>query len=167
MSTILFFVSLCSSMLVFNIIFISGIENSNANKHHDAISASNQMLTSDEEGPPENVWCTVVAALLHYFLLATFVWTALNSVQLYLLLIKTQLRFPRFYSTVMSLTRWGKSEYPSHFSGLPFCAYNNNDAARPNFGSGMAQNCSSFKEGGGKDAPMTTESMLQNLLQCY
>ncbi|KAJ6662666.1 hypothetical protein lerEdw1_011306 [Lerista edwardsae] len=106
--TILFQIltSLCSSMLVFNIIFISGIENSNANKRHDAISATNQMLTSDEEGPPENVWCTVVAALLHYFLLATFVWTALNSVQLYLLLIKTQLHFPRYYSTVMSLAGW-------------------------------------------------------------
>ncbi|XP_061485703.1 adhesion G-protein coupled receptor G7 [Rhineura floridana] len=107
MSTTIILVSLCSSMLIFNIIFISGIENSNANKSNSAISAPNTMLESDEEHPLANSWCTAVAALLHYFLLATFMWTTLNSVQLYLLTIKTQRHFHRNYSLIMLLTGWG------------------------------------------------------------
>ncbi|XP_015266073.1 PREDICTED: adhesion G-protein coupled receptor G7 [Gekko japonicus] len=100
-------VSLCSAMLIFNIIFVSGIENTNANMNADENSAANIMLQSDMEGPPTNDWCTAVAALLHYFLLATFMWTALNAVQMYLLFIKAKQHLFRHYNTTMSLIGWG------------------------------------------------------------
>lgn len=107
-------VSLCSAMLIFNIVFVSGIENKNANMNADKTSASNVILQSDMEGPPANDWCTVVAALLHYFLLATFMWTALNAVQMYLLLIEAKRHLFRHYNAIMSLIGWGKNKNPSH-----------------------------------------------------
>ncbi|XP_054830307.1 adhesion G-protein coupled receptor G7-like [Eublepharis macularius] len=100
-------VSLCSAMLIFNIIFISGIENTNANVNVDENSAANIMLQSDKEGPPANDWCTAVAALLHYFLLATFMWTALNALQVYLLLVEAKRLLFRHYNAIMSLIGWG------------------------------------------------------------
>ncbi|XP_031410958.1 adhesion G-protein coupled receptor G7 [Meleagris gallopavo] len=109
-------VSLCSSMLIFNIIFISGIENQNARKDSSDTSGNNQqfstyttntMLTSDVVDPPADAWCTVVAVLLHYFLLATFMWTALNSAQLYLLLLRTMKPFPGHFIVTMSAIGWG------------------------------------------------------------
>ncbi|KFZ69012.1 putative G-protein coupled receptor 128, partial [Podiceps cristatus] len=111
-------VSLCFSMLIFNIIFISGIENQNARNHSsDTISyyqqylsydtASNTLLTSDVVDPPADSWCTAVAVLLHYFLLATFMWTALNSAQLYLLLLRAMKPLPGNFLVTMSVIGWG------------------------------------------------------------
>ncbi|KFQ84179.1 putative G-protein coupled receptor 128, partial [Phoenicopterus ruber ruber] len=111
-------VSLCSSMLIFNIIFISGIENQNARNHSsDTTSyyqqylpydtASNTLLTSDVVDPPADSWCTAVAVLLHYFLLATFMWTALNSAQLYLLLLRAMKPLPGRFLVTTSVIGWG------------------------------------------------------------
>ncbi|XP_031468934.1 adhesion G-protein coupled receptor G7 [Phasianus colchicus] len=110
-------VSLCSSMLIFNIIFISGIENQNArndssdtsgnNQQFNTYTTTNTILTSDVVDPPANAWCMVVAVLLHYFLLATFMWTALNSAQLYLLLLRTMKPFPGHFIVTMSAIGWG------------------------------------------------------------
>ncbi|CAM9648250.1 unnamed protein product [Bubo scandiacus] len=111
-------VSLCFSMLIFNIIFISGIENQNARNHSsDTTSyyqqylpydtASNTLLTSDMVDPPADSWCTAVAVLLHYFLLATFMWTALNSAQLYLLLLRAMKPLPGNFLIAMSIIGWG------------------------------------------------------------
>ncbi|NWH76273.1 AGRG7 protein, partial [Piaya cayana] len=111
-------VSLCSSMLIFNIIFISGIENQNAKNHSsDTTSyyqqhlpygtASNTLLTSDIVDPPADPWCTAVAVLLHYFLLATFLWTALNSAQLYLLLLRAMKPLPGHFLITTSVIGWG------------------------------------------------------------
>ncbi|XP_010120302.1 PREDICTED: probable G-protein coupled receptor 128 [Chlamydotis macqueenii] len=107
-------VSLCFSMLIFNIIFISGIENKNARNHssnttsyYQQYPASNTLLTSDVVDPPADTWCTAVAVLLHYFLLATFMWTALNSAQLYLLLLRAMKPLPGHFLITMSLIGWG------------------------------------------------------------
>ncbi|NXY45108.1 AGRG7 protein, partial [Ceuthmochares aereus] len=111
-------VSLCSSMLIFNIIFISGIENQNArNRSSDTTSyyqqhlpydtTSNTLLTSDLVDPPADSWCTAVAVLLHYFLLATFLWTALNSAQLYLLLLRAMKPLPGHFLLTTSVIGWG------------------------------------------------------------
>ncbi|XP_053872384.1 adhesion G-protein coupled receptor G7 [Malaclemys terrapin pileata] len=99
-------VSLCTSMLIFNIIFIFGIDNSNA-KNNTAVSTNNTVLDSDRVDPPENASCTAVAVLLHYFLLATFMWTALNSAHLYLLLVKTLRPIPGHFTLIMSIIGWG------------------------------------------------------------
>ncbi|NXS97244.1 AGRG7 protein, partial [Jacana jacana] len=108
-------VSLCISMLIFNIIFISGIENQNARNHSSNTTiyqqqydtASNSLLTSDMVDPPADSWCTAVAVLLHYFLLATFMWAALNSAQLYLLLVRAMKPLPGHFLVTMSITGWG------------------------------------------------------------
>ncbi|NXC76840.1 AGRG7 protein, partial [Anhinga anhinga] len=111
-------VSLCFSMLTFNLIFISGIENQNSrNRSSDTTSyyqqylpydtTSNTLLTSDVVDPPADSWCTAVAALLHYFLLATFMWTALNSAQLYLLLLRAMKPLPGHFLVTMSVVGWG------------------------------------------------------------
>ncbi|NWX97464.1 AGRG7 protein, partial [Nothoprocta ornata] len=111
-------VSLCFSMLIFNIIFISGIENRNArNSGSDTSSyeqqpqppatTDNTLLTSDLADPPTAPWCTAVAVLLHYFLLATFMWTALNSAQLYLLLLRAMQPLPGRFIATMSVLGWG------------------------------------------------------------
>ncbi|NWX72851.1 AGRG7 protein, partial [Alca torda] len=108
-------VSLCFSMLIFNIIFISGIENQNARNHSSNATsyyqqydtASNTLLTPDMVDPPTDSWCTAVAALLHYFLLATFMWMALNSAQLYLLLLRAMKPLPGHFLVTMSVIGWG------------------------------------------------------------
>ncbi|XP_043361813.1 adhesion G-protein coupled receptor G7 [Dermochelys coriacea] len=99
-------VSLCTSMLIFNIIFIFGIDNPNANNTRNS-SKTNTVMASDCEDPPENPLCTAVAVLLHYFLLATFMWTALNSAHLYLLLLKTLRPIPGHFTLIMSIIGWG------------------------------------------------------------
>lgn len=99
-------VNLCTSMLIFNIIFISGIDNPNA-KNNVAVSTTNTLLDSDRVDPPENARCTAVAVLLHYFLLATFMWTAVNSAHLYLLLLKTLRPIPGHFTLFMSIIGWG------------------------------------------------------------
>ncbi|XP_077673674.1 adhesion G-protein coupled receptor G7 [Eretmochelys imbricata] len=99
-------VSLCTSMLIFNIIFIFGIGNTNAKNSGD-VSPENIALASDLADVPENASCTAVAVLLHYFLLATFMWTALNSAHLYLLLLKTLRPIPEHFTLIMSIIGWG------------------------------------------------------------
>lgn len=106
-------------MLIFNNIFISGIENHTARKCSNGITrcyqqylpydaASNTLLTSDKVDPPADSWCTAVAVLLHYFSLATFLWSALNSAQLYLLLLRAIKLLPGHSLVSMSVIGWGE-----------------------------------------------------------
>lgn len=106
-------------MLIFNIIFVSGIGNQNARNHSSNTTsycqqylpydtASNTLLTSDMVDPPADSWCTAVAVQLHYFLVVTFMWTALNSAQLYLLLLRAMKPLPGLFLITMSVIGWGK-----------------------------------------------------------
>ncbi|XP_059244351.1 adhesion G-protein coupled receptor G7 [Mustela nigripes] len=105
-------VSLCVSMLIFNLLFVFGIENSNKNlKKSDSDtnkpdSNRNEILPQDTVYDP-NPKCTVVAALLHYFLLVTFSWTGLSAAQLYFLLIRTMRPLPQRFILFISLIGWG------------------------------------------------------------
>ncbi|XP_004706511.1 adhesion G-protein coupled receptor G7 [Echinops telfairi] len=104
-------VNLCTSMLIFNLLFVFGIENSNKNiqmsdqdiKNSDS---ANEMLSGDTVAI-SNPTCTAIAALLHYFLLVTFAWTALSSAQLYFLLIWTMKPLPQHFILYISLIGWG------------------------------------------------------------
>ncbi|KAM9020213.1 LOW QUALITY PROTEIN: adhesion G-protein coupled receptor G7 [Ara ararauna] len=109
--------SLCSSVLIFNIIFISGIESRNARNHRDSTTShyqqylpydtiSNTLLTSDLVDPPADSWCTAVAVLLYYFLLATFMWSALSSAPLYFLLLRAMKPLPEHFFITMSVIGW-------------------------------------------------------------
>ncbi|KAK2508038.1 hypothetical protein MC885_016358 [Smutsia gigantea] len=102
-------VSLCMSMLVFNLFFVFGIENSNKNLKTSDTSINdnkNEMPTQDII-VYSNPTCTVIAALMHYFLLATFTWSGLNAAQLYFLLIRTMKPLPQHFTLFISLIGWG------------------------------------------------------------
>lgn len=104
------FVSLCTSMLIFNLLFVFGIENKNS-KTSD--SDTNNMDSENNKIPEESIittpnpTCTVIAALLHYFLLVTFTWTGLSATQLYFLLLRAMKPLPRRFILFISLIGWG------------------------------------------------------------
>ncbi|XP_021065022.1 adhesion G-protein coupled receptor G7 [Mus pahari] len=104
-------VSLCTSMLIFNLLFVFGIENSNKNlktsdSNINANPENNKIPESDTIETP-NPSCTAIAALLHYFLLVTFTWNGLSATQLYFLLIRTMKPLPRHFIVFISLVGWG------------------------------------------------------------
>ncbi|XP_004675532.1 PREDICTED: probable G-protein coupled receptor 128 [Condylura cristata] len=104
-------VSLCTSMLIFNLLFVFGIENSNKPSKADGAERKNDMQNevpqSDLIEAKSNPTCTVIAALLHYFLLVTFTWSGISATQLYYLLIRTMKPLPRNFILVISLVGWG------------------------------------------------------------
>ena len=107
-------VSLCVSMLIFNLFFVFGIENSNKNiktsnsDTSDTNLSKNEMLRQDTV-VISNPRCTAVAVLLHYFGLVTFVWMGLSAAQLCFLLIRTMKPLPQHFILFNSLIGWGKS----------------------------------------------------------
>lgn len=97
------------SMLIFNLFFVFGIENSNKN-----LKTSDTSINDNKNEVPaqdiivySNPTCTVIAALMHYFLLATFTWSGLNAAQLYFLLIRTMKPLPQRFTLFISLIGWG------------------------------------------------------------
>lgn len=107
-------VSLCASMLIFNLFFVFGIENSNKNIKTSTSDTSGTNLSNNEMLRQDTVVvsnpkCTAVAVLLHYFGLATFVWMGLSAAQLYFLLIRTMKPLPQHFILFNSLIGWGKS----------------------------------------------------------
>nr|KAF6381117.1 adhesion G protein-coupled receptor G7 [Pipistrellus kuhlii] len=96
-------VSLCTSMLIFNLLFVNGIENKN--KYENGTGDANKNEIKPEILP--NKTCTAIAILLHYFLLAMFTWTGVSAVQLYFLLIRTMKPLPQRFTLYMSLIGWG------------------------------------------------------------
>ncbi|XP_007643565.3 adhesion G-protein coupled receptor G7 [Cricetulus griseus] len=103
-------VSLCTSMLIFNLLFVFGIENSNKNLVSDSdikVNPDNNEIPVRDTIDTPNPSCTVIAALLHYFLLVTFTWNGLNATQLYFLLIRTMKPLPHHFILVISLVGWG------------------------------------------------------------
>ncbi|KAL2311474.1 hypothetical protein Nmel_003191 [Mimus melanotis] len=109
-------VSLCFSVLIFNIILVSGIENQTSRKCSSDTTrcyqqylpygaASTTLLTSDMD-PPADSWCPAVAVLMYCFLLATFLWSALSSALLYLLLLRAMKLLPGHFLVSMSVIGW-------------------------------------------------------------
>ncbi|KAM6223992.1 adhesion G-protein coupled receptor G7 [Rhynchocyon petersi] len=106
-SVTLVLVNLCASMLIFNLLFVFGIENTNKNLNTNTSDDNkNEILHSDRVNI-SNPQCTAIAALLHYFLLVTFTWTGLSSAQLYYLLIWTMKPLPRHFILFICLIGWG------------------------------------------------------------
>ncbi|XP_036075538.1 adhesion G-protein coupled receptor G7 [Rousettus aegyptiacus] len=101
-------VSLCISMLIFNLLFVFGIENSNKNDNNISnVSSTPNIIPHDDLDSNPNPTCTAIAILLHYFLLATFTWTGLSAAQLYFLLIRTMKPLPQRFIMFISLIGWG------------------------------------------------------------
>lgn len=52
--------------------------------------------------------CIAIAALLHYFLLATFTWMGLEAVHMYIALVKVFNTYIRRYILKFCIIGWGK-----------------------------------------------------------
>ncbi|XP_004636681.1 adhesion G-protein coupled receptor G7 [Octodon degus] len=104
-------VNLCTSMLIFNLLFVFGIENSNkdlstSDRDINVDFDNNEMPTADIIDIPNSA-CTATAAFLHYFLLVTFMWNGLSAIQLYFLLIRTMKPLPQHFILLLTLVGWG------------------------------------------------------------
>lgn len=53
--------------------------------------------------------CISTAAVLHYFLLASFTWMGLEAVHMYLALVRIFSSYVRFYMLKLCAVGWGKS----------------------------------------------------------
>ncbi|XP_053421774.1 adhesion G-protein coupled receptor G7 isoform X3 [Nycticebus coucang] len=105
-------VSLCTSILIFNLLFMFGIENSNKNLKTNDGDINNIDFGKNEVGSQDiintpNPACTATAAFLHYFLLVTFTWNGLSAAQLYFLLVRTMKPLPQHFILFISLIGWG------------------------------------------------------------
>uniref|UniRef100_A0A8C5L1J8 Adhesion G-protein coupled receptor G7 n=1 Tax=Jaculus jaculus TaxID=51337 RepID=A0A8C5L1J8_JACJA len=104
-------VSLCTSMLIFNLLFVFGIENSNktlkTSESDTDINFDNNEIPVRDIIDIQNPGCTLIAALLHYFLLVTFTWNGLSAAQLYFFLIRTMKPLPQHFIIFISLIGWG------------------------------------------------------------
>lgn len=96
------------SLLAFIVTFLSGVHNSS--RQNDAPvevdDANNIIPDSDERVEPDRGSCTAVAALLHFFLLATFMWNSVYST-LMVLLFWTDSELPPYWSKVSHAVGWG------------------------------------------------------------
>ncbi|KAM3850058.1 adhesion G-protein coupled receptor G7 [Diretmus argenteus] len=102
--------SVCISLLAFIIIFLFGVNN---NKDVDAEvevtnTKTNNIPRSDVHVEGDRGSCTAVAALLQFFLLATFVWNALYSTQLMLLIQKTRRSLPPSCTALTHTAGWDR-----------------------------------------------------------
>lgn len=100
------------SLLAFIITFLSGVENSNRqdNTKNQINSQSNIILDSDKHVEPDRGSCSAVAALLHFFLLATFMWNTVYGTQLVLLVRAIYSSMPSYWTPVSIAVGWGESQ---------------------------------------------------------
>ncbi|KAM9349992.1 adhesion G-protein coupled receptor G7-like [Symphorus nematophorus] len=92
------------SLLAFIITFLSGVENY-APVNGD--SQTNSIPDSDERMEPDRGSCTAVAALLHFFLLATFMWSGIYGTQLVVLFRSRLGILPRHWAKFSLAVGWG------------------------------------------------------------
>ncbi|KAM4538090.1 adhesion G-protein coupled receptor G7 [Fundulus diaphanus] len=96
------------SLLAFIITFLSGVQNpSPQNSSENKPSFQNQIMDSDLHVEPDRGHCTPVAALLHFFLLATFSWNSVYGTQLVLLVRSMQRHLPPYWTPLSIGVGWG------------------------------------------------------------
>ncbi|KAJ1117005.1 hypothetical protein NDU88_005206 [Pleurodeles waltl] len=103
-------VSLCAAMLAFNVIFIFGVENKNGanQKSHSEVNITQENTVLDSDiVKTRNDLCTAVTVLLHYFLLATFAWTAVIAGEMYMNFIRVFTVPPRHFKLIQLAIGWG------------------------------------------------------------
>ncbi|KAL3999939.1 fanconi anemia core complex subunit protein [Sarotherodon galilaeus] len=97
------------SLLAFIITFLSGVQNSS--RQNDTMVQSddrtNKIPKSDEHIEPDRVSCTAVAALLHFLLMATFMWNSVYSTQLVLLVRSMRRSLPTHWTPLSVTLGWG------------------------------------------------------------
>uniref|UniRef100_A0A096M9I2 Adhesion G protein-coupled receptor G7 n=1 Tax=Poecilia formosa TaxID=48698 RepID=A0A096M9I2_POEFO len=99
---------ICLSLLAFIITFLSGVQNSGPeDSTEEPSSDQNQILESDQYVEPDRGSCTAVAALLHFFLLATFSWNSMYGTQVVLLVRSMQRSLPSYWTRLSWGVGWG------------------------------------------------------------
>lgn len=100
-------VSICACMTVVYLLFIFGIKNP-ALSFSYALSKENIIPQSDFQRDPDYGPCTVFTALLHYFLLAAFTWSALYAAHIYFLIRNAVSGPPQYFSVLSVVLGWGE-----------------------------------------------------------
>ena len=106
-SPALLMVSLCVSLLIFTLLFLLGINNTDPQSRKPEDMDANIMPSSDKHVDPDHGPCTAVAVLLQFFLTATFVWNSLYACHMFLLLWNPLRRPPSYLPTITVVTGWG------------------------------------------------------------
>ncbi|XP_022619743.1 adhesion G-protein coupled receptor G7, partial [Seriola dumerili] len=95
------------SLLAFIITFLSGVQNSHRQDVGEVQTQTNAILDSDEHVEPDSGSCTAVVALLHFFLLATFMWNSVYATQLVLLVRTMHSSLPPHWTPLSVAVGWG------------------------------------------------------------
>ncbi|KAM3590637.1 uncharacterized protein V6R79_013359 [Siganus canaliculatus] len=93
------------SLLAFIITFVSGIEN--RSRPITIGNDQNIILTEEEHVEPDRGSCTAVAALLQFFLLATFMWNSIYASGLALVLKTVRMSLPPHWTKGSMAVGWG------------------------------------------------------------
>ncbi|XP_033932957.1 uncharacterized protein adgrg7.1 [Pseudochaenichthys georgianus] len=99
--------STCFSLLAFILTFLSGVGNRRPSGAPEVEAERNVVPNSDEHVDPDSGWCSAVAALLHFFLLATFMWNSLYGTQLVLLVRRLRQDPPPHWTSFSMALGWG------------------------------------------------------------
>ncbi|XP_029369665.1 adhesion G-protein coupled receptor G7-like [Echeneis naucrates] len=99
--------SIYVSLLAFTITFLFGAENRENNSEVQNATQANIIPDSDVYVKPDHGLCTAVAALLHFFLLATFMWNSLYGTQLVLLIRTMRSSLPPYWTGFSLALGWG------------------------------------------------------------
>ncbi|XP_062236138.1 adhesion G-protein coupled receptor G7 isoform X2 [Platichthys flesus] len=98
--------SLCGSLLGFIITFLTGsVQSDKADDELPALREPNNIPPTDEHVEPERISCTTVAFLLHFTLLATFMWISLYGHLMMKLTFKSKL--PEYWTYLSLALGWG------------------------------------------------------------
>nr|XP_020447764.1 adhesion G-protein coupled receptor G7 [Monopterus albus] len=99
---------MCVSLLAFIITFLSGVENSNRQGEVQVeISQTNIIPGSDQHVHRDHGSCSAVAALLHFFLLATFMWNGVFGTEVVLLVRTLRRSLPPYWTPGSMAVGWG------------------------------------------------------------
>ncbi|XP_036420956.1 adhesion G-protein coupled receptor G7 [Colossoma macropomum] len=108
-------VNICVSMTIFYLLFIFGINNPVQHKAASAPSPINSIPPSDVHHEMDRGPCTAMAALLQYFLLATFTWSTLYAAQIFFVIKNAISGAPRNINTFSIVAGWG---FPAVIVGI-------------------------------------------------
>ncbi|XP_072287592.1 adhesion G-protein coupled receptor G7-like [Pyxicephalus adspersus] len=100
-------ISLCTAMLIFYMIFIGAMEHpTSKDDNSDIVNSTNTFIQNELYDPPQTL-CTILAVLLHYFLLTTFTLTALLAIELFIRLVRGFRFTPEYFVRSSLIIGWG------------------------------------------------------------
>ncbi|XP_066509189.1 adhesion G-protein coupled receptor G7-like [Hoplias malabaricus] len=112
-SPTLLMVSICVCMTIYYLLFIFGINNPVQQNY--VPSENNSIPKSDFYNAPDKGPCTAMAALLQYFLLASFTWSSLYAAHIFFLLKNAISGPPKNFNTICTVVGWG---FPAVIVGI-------------------------------------------------